>query len=116
MKLPKLEWVALGGIIIMFLIGLYVGSIRKPSYVKDGEAKIKAYQHNIDSLTNKLKESDKKIDSLTIKNKQSDSLILISKNKIIYLKGKTDEKINSVNSYNVNDLNEFFTNRYKTGQ
>jgi hypothetical protein len=57
-------------------------------------------------IDKKISKVDEKIINVTKEIQQIDNTITIVKN-------KTNEKINTVNNFGVNDLELFFTNRYK---
>jgi predicted RNase H-like nuclease (RuvC/YqgF family) len=104
-------------LIIIALLCLYnifnTNSIRTD--VKGYEDKIEALQTKVDSAQAVNEKIDVKIDSV------KDNVINITKeihhidNNISILKQQTDEKINSVDSFTANELEQFFTNRYDKG-
>jgi len=84
---------------------------------------IKSYKTQIDSLQTKVdsaevvnKNIDIKIDSV------KDNVVNITKeihhidNNISVIKQQTNEKVNSVDSFTANELEQFFTNRYDKGK
>jgi chromosome segregation ATPase len=83
--------------------------------VKGYEDKIEALQTKVDSAQAVNEKIDVKIDSV------KDNVVNITKeihhidNNISIIKQQTDEKINSVDSFTANELEQFFTNRYDKG-
>jgi hypothetical protein len=110
MKLTKQDIV----LIIIALLCLYnifnTNSIKTD--VKGYENKIEALQTKVDSAQAVNEKIDVKIDSV------KDNVVNITKeihhidNNISIIKQQTDEKINSVDSFTANELEQFFTNRY----
>jgi predicted RNase H-like nuclease (RuvC/YqgF family) len=104
-------------LIIIALLCLYnifnTNSIKTD--VKGYKDKIEALQTKVDSAQAINKKIDVKIDSV------KDNVINITKeihhidNNISIIKQQTDEKINSVDSFTANELEQFFTNRYDKG-
>ena len=113
MKLTKQDIV----LIIIALLCLYnifnTNSIKTD--VKEYEDKIEALQTKVDSAQAVNEKIDVKIDSV------KDNVVNITKeihhidNNISIIKQQTDEKINSVDSFTANELEQFFTNRYDKG-
>ena len=113
MKLTKQDIV----LIIIALLCLYnifnTNSIKTD--VKGYKEKIEALQTKIDSAQAVNEKIDVKIDSV------KDNVVNITKeihhidNNISIIKQQTDEKINSVDSFTANELEQFFTNRYDKG-
>jgi chromosome segregation ATPase len=83
--------------------------------VKGYKEKIEALQTKVDSAQAVNEKIDVKIDSV------KDNVVNITKeihhidNNISIIKQQTDEKINSVDSFTANELEQFFTNRYDKG-
>jgi septal ring factor EnvC (AmiA/AmiB activator) len=104
-------------LIIIALLCLYnifnTNSIRTD--VKGYERRIDSVQTKIDSAQVINKQIDVKIDSV------KENVVAITKeihhidNTITIVKKQTDEKINSVDSFTANELEQFFTNRYDKG-
>lgn len=113
MKLTKQDIV----LIIIALLCLYnifnTNSIKTD--VKGYKEKIEALQTKVDSAQAVNEKIDVKIDSV------KDNVVNITKeihhidNNISIIKQQTDEKINSVDSFTANELEQFFTNRYDKG-
>ena len=104
-------------LIIIALLCLYnifnTNSIKTD--VKGYKEKIEALQTKVDSAQAVNKKIDVKIDSV------KDNVVNITKeihhidNNISIIKQQTDEKINSIDSFTANELEQFFTNRYDKG-
>jgi chromosome segregation ATPase len=113
MKVTKQDIV----LIIIALLCLYnifnTNSIKTD--VKGYKEKIEALQTKVDSAQAVNEKIDVKIDSV------KDNVVNITKeihhidNNISIIKQQTDEKINSVDSFTANELEQFFTNRYDKG-
>ena len=113
MKLTKQDIV----LIIIALLCLYnifnTNSIKTD--VKGYQDKIEALQTKVDSAQAINQQIDTKIDSV------KDNVVNITKeihhidNNISIIKQQTDEKINSIDSFTANELEQFFTNRYDKG-
>jgi chromosome segregation ATPase len=113
MKLTKQDIV----LIIIALLCLYnifnTNSIKTD--VKGYKEKIEALQTKVDSAQAVNEKIDVKIDSV------KDNVVNITKeihhidNNISIIKQQTDEKINSIDSFTANELEQFFTNRYDKG-
>ena len=113
MKLTKQDIV----LVIIALLCLYnifnTNSIKTD--VKGYKEKIEALQTKVDSAQAVNEKIDVKIDSV------KDNVVNITKeihhidNNISIIKQQTDEKINSVDSFTANELEQFFTNRYDKG-
>ena len=80
------------------------------------KAKIEALQTKVDSAQAVNKVIDTKIDSV------KENVVNITKeinhidNNITIIKKQTHEKVNRVDSYTANELEQFFTNRYNSGK
>ena len=104
-------------LIIIALLCLYnifnTNSIKTD--VKGYKEKIEALQTKVDSAQAVNEKIDIKIDSV------KDNVVNITKeihhidNNISIIKQQTDEKINSIDSFTANELEQFFTNRYDKG-
>jgi peptidoglycan hydrolase CwlO-like protein len=70
-------------------------------------------EKTIDSLYVVNKKLDKEISLIDKQLKNIDKKVIKKEKKINKIKQKTDEKIIYIDSYNVNQLSDFFTNRYK---
>lgn len=108
-----------GGIIL--IVGIYILISRKtPSDVKITEQNNKKLELVVDSLKASNASLSKKIIDLEATQalyqdqirKNNDSIDANNK-ELTKLKKFYNEKINSINSYNTNELDSFFSNRYK---
>lgn len=111
-------------VIILPLAAVYIinKSINTASeeYKKEAESAVQLYQNKIDSILKNQKQYDLKIQELEIIDSQLTSTVknnyfLIEKNNKELLKFKNlyNEKINSISNYTYNQLDSFFTERYK---
>jgi predicted RNase H-like nuclease (RuvC/YqgF family) len=103
-------------LIVIALLGYNIfttNSIRTD--VKGYKEKIEALQTKVDSAQAVNEKIDIKIDSV------KDNVVNITKeihhidNNISIIKQQTNEKVNSVDSFTANELEQFFTNRYDKG-
>jgi hypothetical protein len=86
---------------------------RDESYISEYESKIKLLELKVDSLHNLNDGLVYKIDTLNQKIVRLDKAIFLQDNRIITLKKQTNEKINSVDFFNDDELERFFTERYR---
>jgi peptidoglycan hydrolase CwlO-like protein len=101
-------------ILVLLLLGyLIFSNTGIKTNVKDYKDKIESIQTKVDSVNTVNKQLDEKISnvdtqvlSITKEIHQVDKTITI-------IKKQTDEKVNSVDNYTHNELEQFFTNRYK---
>ena len=80
-----------------------------PTYVN----KIDSLNNVIFDYKNKQLTLDKKILDFELSVKQLDYKIDSAENKIIEIRNYYDKKIKNASRYSVNELNDFFSNRYK---
>lgn len=106
------NWI-IGAIILLFLVGGYFYFSRTPNYIKISKKELKLTKDSILTLKNDLKKSNIIIENYNKQLLIKDSVISIKKTKILYIKERTDEKINNVDMYTVSDLDGFFSDRYK---
>tara|TARA_B100000780_G_scaffold277044_1_gene246886 strand:+ start:55 stop:438 length:384 start_codon:yes stop_codon:yes gene_type:complete len=97
----------LGSALIYFLL------IEDEKYVEDFSIKISALESKVDSLHNINDNLIFKIDTLNQQIVKLDNEIDKQDKKIITLKYKVNEKVNSVDSFNDDELTKFFTERYR---
>ena len=104
-------------ILLLTLVGFVIYNF---FFTQDIQTDVKGYQDKIETLSNQ-------IDTITIANNKlniklsevNNNITEISENidivddNIKNFKQKTNEKINSVDDYTFNELEQFFTNRYK---
>ena len=106
-------------ILLIIVIALVVWNLFNTNGIKTDvnayKEKIESLQTEIDSTQEVNKKIDTKIDS--VKN----NVVNINKdidhidNNITIIKKQTDEKVNSVDNFTANELEQFFTNRYDKG-
>jgi len=104
------------GILFLIIIGLFIYNIITTNQIKTD---VEKYQTSIDSIQTK-------IDSVSIINKELDNQlaeldtniteitqeIQFVDNNINIIKNNTNEKVDAVDHYDNDELNQFFTNRY----
>lgn len=101
-------------VIILLLIYNVLISINIKTDINYYENNIQDIQTKIDSVNQLNKALDKKLNSLNIQLQSIDSTIVNVNYSIENIKQKTDEQINSVDNFTFNELEQFFSNRYKT--
>jgi predicted RNase H-like nuclease (RuvC/YqgF family) len=99
-------------IALVAIIGFYFITTSTPGYVEKYEKIIDSAQTQIDSLSLEIEKSDIIIDSLHKEIEVLDSTNYTLRERIYYIRKENEEKINTVDHYNVSDLNKFFTDRY----
>jgi len=103
-------------IALILVIGSYIVyllTLNPNGYTKEYNTKIKELEKKVDSLHNINDELTFQIDTLNIQISNLDQKINTQNKNIIILKKQTNEKINSVNFFNDDELKLFFTNRYR---
>lgn len=104
-------------IIILILAGLILYNIFLNNTIKTNvqeyEDKIDLLQTKVDSVNSLNKELDSKINNLNNQITLIDTDIDNVQSNITTIKTKTNEKINSVDSFTYSDLEQFFADRYK---
>lgn len=108
----KKNWIILI-CILLSLTAAYFYFSRDPKYVKVDEKELRLTKDSILLLKNDIKTLNIEIKKYNKQLFVKDSIINSKKTKILYIKEKTDEKINSVDRYTVDDLDGFFSDRYK---
>ena len=99
-------------IIVGFVVYNFFSSQDIKTNVESYENKIETLEEEIDTVVMVNNKIDIKLLSVDENiNKLSQDIGIIDKN-IQNFKQKTNEKINSVDSYTFNELEQFFTNRY----
>lgn len=83
------------------------------NYVDDYNAKIKALEQKVDSLHNINDELTFKIDTLNVQITKLDQELDLKDNKINNLRYEISTKVDAVDSFNDDELERFFTERYK---
>ena len=101
---------------IILLLGsalIYFVLIGDESYVEDYNVKIEALEAKVDSLHGINDHLVYKIDTLNQQIVKLDNEIDKQDKKIVTLKYKVNEKVNSVDSFSDDELTRFFTERYR---
>lgn len=99
-------------VIVFFLIG-YIFTQDKPDYVKDYSDKIEALECKIDSLHSKNSVLVNQSDSLKLKISSYNKEIKVLNSRIYVIKKQTQQKINNVDSFGNDELERFFSERYR---
>ena len=109
----KERFISYSIIILLASALVYFVFIGDEEYVKDYNTKIDALEAKVDSLHNINDNLIVKIDTLNQEIIKLDKEIYNQDKKIVTLKYKVNEKVNSVDSFNDDELTRFFTERYK---
>ena len=96
---------------VYYLINMY--SSNEDKYINGYNSKIEALESKINSLHNINEELTLEIDTLTNQILVLDQEISKQDNKIVILKKQTNEKVNNVDYYKYDELEQFFTERYR---
>ena len=96
---------------VYYLFNMY--SSNEEKYTIEHNSKIKKLETKIDSLHGINESLTFKIDTLNTKIVALDREINLQNNKIIILRHQTNEKINNVDLYKYDELERFFTERYR---
>ena len=96
---------------VYYLINMY--SSNEDKYINEYNSKIEALESKINSLHNINEELTLEIDTLTNQILVLDQEISKQDNKIVILKKQTNEKVNNVDSFGDNELEQFFAERYR---
>jgi uncharacterized protein (DUF3084 family) len=94
-----------------YLINMY--SSNEDEYINEYNSKIEALENKINSLHNINEELTLEIDTLNGQITKLDQEISKQDNKIVILKRQTNEKVNNVDSFGDDELERFFTERYR---
>ena len=94
-----------------YLINMY--SSNEDEYINEYNSKIEALENKINSLHNINEELTLEIDTLNGQITKLDQEISKQDNKIVILKRQTNEKVNNVDSFGDDELEQFFTERYR---
>ena len=81
--------------------------------IKKYEAQIEALNIVIDSARTKNKELEKEVADFQVVISEANSKISNLNDKIFIIKKQTDEKISAINSFNNDELYQFFADRYR---
>ena len=109
----KERFISYSIIILLASALIYFVFIGDEEYVEDYNVKIEALEAKVDSLHNINDNLIVKIDTLNQEIIKLDKEIYNQDKKIVTLKYKVNEKVNSVDSFNDDELTKFFTERYK---
>ena len=103
--------------IIFILLGtlIYFIFLGNEEYVVNYDVKIEALESKVDSLHNINDNLVYKIDTLNQQIVKLDQQIGFQDNKIVKLKYKVNEKVNTVDLFSDDELTRFFTVRYEKG-
>ena len=85
----------------------------KESYVSEYNDKITALEQKVDSLHHINDELTFKIDTLNVQISKLDQQLDLKDNKINNLRYEISTKVDAVDSFNDDELERFFTERYK---
>jgi peptidoglycan hydrolase CwlO-like protein len=99
-------------IVILLVIIAWLLLSNEEDYTEDYNAKIVALEQKVDSLHYINDNLTFKIDTLNGQIVKLDQQIDVKDNRIRTLKWKVNEKVNAVDSFNDNELERFFTERY----
>jgi peptidoglycan hydrolase CwlO-like protein len=99
-------------IVILLVIIAWLLFSNEEDYTEDYNAKIVALEQKVDSLHYINDELTFKIDTLNNQVSKLDQQIDLKDNRIKNLKWKVNEKVNAVDSFDDNELERFFTERY----
>ena len=96
---------------VYYLINMY--SSNEDEYINEYNSKIEALESKINSLHNINEELTLEIDTLNGQIIKLDQEISKQDSKIVTLKRQTNEKVNNVDSFGDDELEQFFTERYR---
>jgi len=96
---------------VYYLINMY--SSNEDEYINEYNSKIEALESKINSLHNINEELTLEIDTLNGQINKLDQEISKQDSKIVTLKRQTNEKVNNVDSFGGDELEQFFTERYR---
>lgn len=85
----------------------------KEDYVSEYNAKIKALEQKVDSLHHINDELTFKIDTLNVQITKLDQELDLKDNRINNLRYEISTKVDAVDSFNDDELERFFTERYR---
>lgn len=100
-------------IIIGACIIIFNFFIEKEDYVSEYNAKIEALEQKVDSLHNINDELTFKIDTLNVQITKLDQELDLKDNRINNLRYEISTKVDAVDSFNDDELERFFTERYR---
>lgn len=111
--LSRERLITYGIIFILLSTLIYFVFLGDERYVEDYNIKIDALEAKVDSLHHINDDLVFKIDTLNQEIVKLDLEIGQQDKKIVTLKYKVNEKVNSVDNFNDDELERFFTERYK---
>lgn len=101
------------GILGIFVGYVFFGGNKISVDVKKYEAQIEALNIVIDSARTKNKQLEKEVADFQLVISEANSKISNLNDKIFIIKKQTDEKISAINSFNNDELYQFFADRYR---
>jgi len=110
--LSKERFITYGIILLLSSALIYFVLVGDEKYVVDYNTKIEKLESKVDSLHNINDNLVFKIDTLNQQVVKLDKEIYQQDKKIVTLKYKVNEKVNTVDSFNDDELTRFFTERY----
>lgn len=96
---------------VYYLVNMY--SSNEEEYINEYNSKIEVLNDKINSLHNVNEDLTLEINVLTNQILALDQEISKQDSKIVILKKQTNEKVNNVDSYGDDELEQFFTERYR---
>ena len=100
-------------ILVLICIIVWLLFTDRERYVEEYNAKIDALEQKVDSLHGINDELTFKIDTLNTQIKGLDKEISLKNNRINNLKYEISTKVDAVDSFNDDELERFFTERYR---
>ncbi len=102
---------------ILVIVGICIFVLfffkKKEDYVEEYNTKIEKLDEKVDSLQDVNDDLSLKIDTLNLQISELDQQLDLKDNSINTLRNEVNAKVSSVDSYNDDELQEFFTNRYR---
>ena len=99
--------------VALICVIMYLFFDKKDNYVDEYNAKIKALEAKVDSLHSENEGLNNNILELNLQITNLDKEIDLQDNKIYTLNIKTNEKVSSVDLFNDDELEQFFTDHYR---
>ena len=96
---------------VYYLVNMY--SSNEEEYITEYNSKIEALNDKINSLHDINENLTLEIDTLNGQIIKLDQKIIKQDSKIVTLKRQTNEKVNNVDSFGDDELEQFFTERYR---
>ena len=101
-------------IIVLICIIVWLLYSDRERYVEEYNAKIEALESKVDSLHNINDDLTFKIDTLNVQIQNLDQEIYLKNNRINNLKYEISTKVDAVDDFNDDELERFFTERYRS--